>query len=157
MALAVVAVLAGCTFRAPAGAAGSGLLPAPPPGPSGLLVELPDPRGVNGEPRSALTPTPVGSTLSAAPGYSEDSRRLLGLYREAVIDMLGAPQFIRREGPAQLWRYSAETCQLDVFLFRDREGLKVTHVETRLRGPQRLSLRSCVDRLVVTRDSRQES
>ena len=30
---------------------------------------------------------------------------------------LGAPEFVRRDGPAQIWQYRAENCVLDLFLY----------------------------------------
>ena len=88
--------------------------PRPPPLPS-LALAPPGPR-----------PAPPIKDL---PG--PDS--LVGLSSDAVAAVLGPPQFRRREAPAEIWRYRAKTCFLDLFLYRDGAALKVAHVEAR--GP----------------------
>ena len=58
---------------------------------------------------------------------------LLGLDHGQLNDMLGPPDFRRRDDPAELWQYRRQTCVLDVFLYREKTGgvLTVAHVEVR--------------------------
>jgi len=78
---------------------------------------------------------------------------LIGLQRELLLAQLGEPGFLRRDGPAQLWRYTADTCLLDVFLYRRGDGFAVSHVESRPRfvapgvSPAPVSPDSCYARL----------
>jgi hypothetical protein len=130
--------------------------------PAPIMRELPPGRSGPSAPSVALRPPelaaiPVASRRPSAPSPSDEARRLIGLAREAVLDLLGAPSFVRREGPAQLWRYTGDDCHLDVFLFRERDGLTVSHVEARPRGVRHVSVRSCTEDLVATRDLRRSS
>jgi hypothetical protein len=99
-----------------------------------------------GEPTTVAAATPLPSPAEAAvpaaparpPGPSRpdaptDPRRLIGLTQERLQLVLGAADFVRRDGPAQIWRYDAADCSLDVFLFREGEMQRVTHVASRAR------------------------
>ena len=81
---------------------------------------------------------------------------LKGLDREAVVKLLGDPGFKRRDTPAEIWRYRAESCILDVFLYRDGSGpvFRVTHFETRHRGSaEELSAKECFVTLLKAREN----
>src|SRR5262245_53408516 len=43
---------------------------------------------------------------------------------------LGAPDFVRKEDDAELWRYDGRGCQLFAFLYREDNALKVRRLET---------------------------
>ncbi len=79
---------------------------------------------------SAPPPQPEKSIdLALLPGTGS----LLGLDHGQVNDMLGPPDFRRRDDPAEIWQYRRQTCVLDVFLYREKTGglLTVAHVEVR--------------------------
>ena len=50
---------------------------------------------------------------------------------DEIAIRLGAPQFRRRDGQAEIWQYRGSACALDVFLYADGNSLKVRYVETR--------------------------
>jgi hypothetical protein len=79
--------------------------------------------------------------------------RLIGLSREHLISVLGPAGFVRRDGPVQIWRYSNEECFLDVFLYREGDGFRVHHVESRPKGAERIEIGDCYSRLVAERGS----
>jgi hypothetical protein len=56
-----------------------------------------------------------------------------GLDRAELTVLLGAADFDRRDGPAQILQYRNDTCTLDIFLYRDstEEPYRVAHVEAR--------------------------
>ena len=73
-------------------------------------------------PRQArLTPPNAKITLATLPG----------MYGDYVATRLGAPQFRRRDGQAEIWQYRGSACTLDVFLYTDDGNLKVRYVEAR--------------------------
>ncbi len=80
---------------------------------------------------------------------------LIGLDPHRLRAFLGAPAFLRRDDPAEVWRYEAKGCVLDVFLYRKnkKSGLRVTHVEARGSGLFRVSPEKCLDRLTPGRRS----
>ena len=59
--------------------------------------------------------------------------QLSGLDRAELTVLLGAADFDRLDGPAQILQYRNGTCTLDVFLYRDSsdEPFRVAHVEAR--------------------------
>jgi hypothetical protein len=99
---------------------------------------------------------PAEAAVPAAPARPpapSDPRRLIGLTQERIESMLGQADFVRRDGPAQIWRYDAEDCSLDVFLFREGEMQRVTHVASRARkvdGPD-VALNACYARVLGAR------
>ncbi|MBI3453343.1 MAG: hypothetical protein HY057_11075 [Rhodospirillales bacterium] len=96
----------------------------------------------------------AGSALAALPPPSrapDDAHRLVGYGFEQLQDALGPAPFVRRDGPAQIWRYEADECYFDVFLYRGKSGLRVTHVETRARGIAPVATGACYDRIIALR------
>jgi hypothetical protein len=105
----------------------------------------------------ALTPAPAVAALpmpapvppARAPN---DPRQLVGIKGESLIEWLGETVFVRRDGTAEIWRFAAETCFLDVFLYREPDGLRVAHVDARPRsGTQRVTAQTCYTRIMAAR------
>lgn len=72
---------------------------------------------------------------SRAPAFvaNLDPAALLGLARADVAALLGPPNILRRDPPAEMWQYQNEACVLHVFLFaaKAEAGYRVRHVEVR--------------------------
>ena len=56
-----------------------------------------------------------------------------GLSDAQVTGMLGKPQFLRQDASSELWQYRGDGCVLHLFLYRDKDGLRVRHAEMRPR------------------------
>ena len=56
---------------------------------------------------------------------------LVGLSSMATQQMLGRPDFKRRDSPAEIWQYRESGCLLDVFLYLNEDNYRVSHVEVR--------------------------
>lgn len=56
-----------------------------------------------------------------------------GLSDGQVAGMLGQPQFRRQDASAELWQYRGDGCVLHLFLYREKDGLRVRHAEVRPR------------------------
>jgi len=83
------------------------------------------------------------------PVVDDDPQRLMGLGRDQVDALLGAPDLVRREPPAEIRQYSAERCIFDVFLYDDGGGsYRVTYLEARDLDAQRVAARPCLNRLL---------
>ena len=98
-------------------------------------------------------PRPRAPPAPPRPPAPSDPRRLIGLTQERIQAILGPADFVRRDGPAQIWRYDAEDCSLDVFLFREGEMQRVTHVASRARkvdAPD-IPLNACYARVLGVR------
>jgi hypothetical protein len=88
---------------------------------------------------SATAPDPsiarAAATAKAVPSFPIGSR-LVGMDSREVEGLLGSPVMLRREQPAQYWRYSHDGCAIDMFLYADPETgtWRVAHVAVRPDG-----------------------
>ncbi len=77
---------------------------------------------------------------------------LVGLAPAAVAAYLGPPGFKRRDNPAEIWRYAASSCFLDLFLYKRGGGLTVAHVEARGKSVVKVSADDCLRDLFKMRN-----
>ena len=88
---------------------------------------------------SATAPDPsvarTAATAAARPAIPAGVR-LVGMESREVEGLLGSPVMLRREQPAQYWRYSHDVCAIDMFLYADpgTGTLRVAHVAVRPDG-----------------------
>lgn len=85
------------------------------------------------------------------PEIDDDPGRLLGLGPDGVADILGRPELIRHESPAQVWQYRSADCVFDVVLYQQAEGDRVTYVEARDGDGERTEPRACLNQLLRAR------
>jgi hypothetical protein len=71
----------------------------------------------------------------------------LGYSPERVLPVLGAPDFVRRDGTAQIWQYRATNCILDLFLYKTGNETRVRHAELRPRVPGAEPVDACYSRM----------
>ncbi len=100
-------------------------------------------------PTAALPPAAIPAAPSLPP------EKLIGLDHVAITDLLGPPRFRRADAPAELWRYRAGRCILDLFLYPPRGApggtLSVTHIEARLRDGTPSPTTRCLDAILKAR------
>jgi hypothetical protein len=89
--------------------------------------------------------------LPPEPEIDDDPERLLGLEPDALSDLLGRPELIRREDPAQVWQYRGADCVFDVVLYQEAGGRTVTYVEARDGNGDRTEPRPCLKQLLRAR------
>jgi len=85
------------------------------------------------------------------PVVDDDPARLIGLGSDEVDDLLGRPDLVRREPPAEIRQYSAESCVFDVFLYDEAGRYSVTYLEARDLEARRIDARPCLNRLLRAR------
>src|SRR5690606_34799342 len=56
--------------------------------------------------------------VAARPPINDDPAQLMGLDRDGLSNLLGAPDLVRRETPAEVWQYVADDCVFDVVLYQ---------------------------------------
>ena len=124
-----------------------------PSGETGQVVEIISPESeATGQPAaSAESQADTLAALPPEPGINDDPQQLIGMGPASLNAFLGAPELIRREAPASLWQYRAEGCVLDVVLYPDRGGDKVTYLEAREDGATKMPARSCLNKLLRAR------
>lgn len=83
-----------------------------------------------------------------------DPATLIGQTREDVTGLLGEPVFVRRDPPAEFWRYRHRTCVLELFFF-ERDGQhRLDHMATRqsaLSATEDARKAQCLQALIATR------
>lgn len=118
---------------------------APAAAPAGPVVADPKPSAPPAvEPTTALAARPPAAVPAPPP-------TLVGMSREDVTELLGPPMFRRRETPAEIWQYRAQTCTLDLFLYKDgkSESYKVAHVEARGKNGAKVGPSDCLGRFMT--------
>ncbi len=95
------------------------------------------------QPPGKETPPVVEPEVAAIPEVFPQPETMLGLGRDGMTDLLGAPGFLRRDSPAEIWQYSDEACILDVFLYEEGDDYRVLHFEVRNRDGGTLSRDDC--------------
>jgi hypothetical protein len=82
-----------------------------------------------GAPEPEATAGGGGGAAEARP--PETAVTLVGLDPGAVHDLLGTPLRSRRDSPAEVWQYLSEACVVDLFLYEEAGGYRVTFYEAR--------------------------
>jgi len=86
-------------------------------------------------------PAPEQAATPAAPAAEAlrlDPKGLIGMDGTRLRQLLGAPQFVRHEAAAAVWRYRYGTCQVYLFLYQDGAAAapRLRHMELRgMAGP----------------------
>ncbi len=97
---------------------------------------------------STAQPQPGPSPQIAAVPPIAGARGLVGLSRDALGARLGQAGFVRRDGPAEVWRFRGRECLLDVFVYRETDGAqRVTHVDARTLQGRPAPADPCLDSL----------
>lgn len=104
---------------------------------------------------AALAPSRAQQPAPPLPSIDSDPRRLLGLDRARLTALLGAPEFLRSDAPAELWRYRARHCILDLFLYTRAGGaggpLTVAHYKARTPDNGTIAAQRCLEALLRAR------
>lgn len=88
--------------------------------------------GVLAQQRAALAAAGAPAPPSAAPGGVVAA--LIGATPERIQARFGRPDLRRAEAGAEVWRYSAAHCHLDLVFYREAAGLRVAHAAARAAG-----------------------
>ncbi|WP_299391640.1 hypothetical protein [Pelagibius sp.] len=102
----------------------------------------------------APQPAPqVTARPPAPPPINDDPNQLMGLDRGGVSALLGEPDLVRREEPAEIWQYVTAGCVFDVVLYDAGSRYRVTYLEARDDAADRLAPRPCLNRLLRERQT----
>ena len=75
----------------------------------------------------------------------------MGLDRSGLTALLGKPDLVRREKPAEIWQYLGSDCVFDVVLYDSGQHYRVTYLEARNAAADRLAPRPCLNQLLRAR------
>ena len=102
-----------------------------------------------------LSAPPIKPPQTARPDNLKGT--LMGLTADAARERFGAPNFLRRDDPAEIWQYRLRHCVVDLFLYRTDQLFKVTHFELRGRTVAGVSEPACLDELFKIRSTAKSS
>ena len=108
---------------------------------------------------SGAAAEPAAPNLAALPPPGEpisppsNVQQLVGLKGDALRRWMGKTVFVRQDGIAEIWRFAADTCFLDVFLYREHDGLRVAHLDARSRkGNQSVPPQTCYSQILAAQN-----
>ena len=99
----------------------------------------------------AATATVPAATVSQA-GPADEAGRLIGLDAGRLQGMFGRPGLVRSDAPAEIWQYRSHGCVLDLFLYQDKDGMRLHYLEARDGTAQAAATPACVDAVMASRD-----
>src|SRR3546814_11504520 len=91
--------------------------------------------------------------VAALPPVNDDPAQLLGLDRDGVSALLGTPDLIRREAPAEIWQYVGGNCVFDVVLYERGASYAVSYLEARDATAGVQPAQSCLNQLLRARQT----
>jgi len=100
----------------------------------------------------ALTPQPSAPAPSSQGATRPDPAGVIGADSVALQRLFGPPRLVRRDAPAELWQYQTRDCVVDLFLYQEKDGLKLAYLEARTGAAQVTAPRPCVDAVLASRD-----
>ena len=99
----------------------------------------------------ALSPQPPAP---AAPqgATRPDPAGMIGADAVALQRLFGPPRLVRRDAPAELWQYQTRDCVVDLFLYQEKDGLRLAYLEARTGAALVTAPRPCVDAVLASRE-----
>jgi hypothetical protein len=89
-------------------------------------------------------PTPVpASPRAGEPG------NVAGMDASRIRVAFGAPQFVRKDGQVEMWRYDGATCKAFFFMYPNGNSMAVKHVETLPRPSNAAADSTCLQALLA--------
>ena len=123
---------------------------------SGPAASVPAPAAaapVLAAPPAVRAPAPQVAAIPPAPPINDDPNQLMGLDRGGLTALLGAPDLVRREAPAEIWQYLATDCVFDVVLYARGQNYNVSYLEARDAAALPQEPRPCLNSLLRARQS----
>ena len=103
--------------------------------------------------KPAVTAPAAAPQVAALPPVNDDPARLLGLDRDGVSALLGSPNLVRRDAPAEIWQYLGDDCVFDVVLYQRGSGYAVSYLEARDASAAVQPAQPCLNALLRARQS----
>ena len=77
-------------------------------------------------------------------------KTLNGIGSKHLKNILGNPNFIRRDGLAEIWLYQQDKCKLHIFLYKSasNRNLLVSHLETNILENSIFSETQCINEII---------
>ena len=98
-------------------------------------------------------PAPQLAVIPPQPAINDDPNQLMGLDRGGLAALLGSPDLVRREAPAEIWQYVTADCVFDVVLYARGQIYAVSYLEARDAAALPQPPRPCLNRLLRDRQA----
>jgi hypothetical protein len=109
------------------------------------VVATAEAEAVPAAPQAVPAPEPQ---VAALPPVDDNPAHLMDLDRDGLTAVLGAPDLIRREAPAEIWQYLADGFVFDVVLYDKGTRYAVSYLEARDATAAVLPPRPCLNKLL---------
>jgi hypothetical protein len=100
----------------------------------------------------AFTPQPSAPVPAPQAATRPDPAGMIGTDSAALQRLFGPPRLVRRDAPAELWQYQTRDCVVDLFLYQEKDGLRLAYLEARTGAAQVTAPRPCVDAVLASRE-----
>jgi hypothetical protein len=95
-------------------------------------IQLPQPATAkNAHPGEVTVPLPKEITRGISSLKEKSAKEFNGYQAQSLVGLIGRPDFVRRDGPAQIWQYRSNACILDLFMYGATTDKTVKHAELR--------------------------
>ena len=74
---------------------------------------------------------------------------IAGMDSSRIRIAFGVPQFVRKDGATEMWRYDGSNCRAFFFFYPNGNALAVRHVETLPRGTTQAADSNCLAGLLA--------
>jgi len=92
--------------------------------------------------------TQVPVSLPRTPPAGEPGN-VMGMDAARIRVAFGAPQFVRKDGQTEMWRYDGAICKAFFFMYPNGNSLAVRHVETLPRPDNAAADSNCLQDLLA--------
>ncbi|HAA92191.1 MAG TPA: hypothetical protein DCE33_07075 [Rhodospirillaceae bacterium] len=128
-------------------------------GPDGQLTFAVDPALFGGsapaeiekKDAKATVDMPTAITLGISKLDENGAKEFKGQKAESLVRVIGRPDFVRRDGPAQIWQYRSSACILDLFVYGKQSEQKIAHSELRGSAVGKAPANGCFAKLLEGR------
>ena len=105
-------------------------------------------RPVSARPAPKTIPEPQTEKPVIPKPVTFDPGDLINKSRDEIGELLGKPEFIRKDPPVEFWRYQDSNCVLEVFFYRRKGVPLLDHFEVRGLGNSQTSDSRCLNGLI---------
>lgn len=103
--------------------------------------------------RPAATVPAAQPQVAALPPIDDDPARLVGLDRAGLSALLGEPNLVRKDAPAEIWQYLGDDCVFDVVLYQRGGDYAVSYLEARDAAAAVQPAQPCLNALLRARQA----
>jgi hypothetical protein len=98
---------------------------------------------------AACATQPTNQAALPSPPPAGEPGNVAGMDASRIRVAFGAPQFVRKDGQIELWRYDGANCRAFFFMYPRGNSLAVKHVETMPRPGNAAADSTCLQELLA--------